>query len=40
MAGGAVVRGFGDPWLIGTAVAYVLFSGAAVAAPSRAPSTG
>ncbi|MEU9299935.1 DUF5941 domain-containing protein [Streptomyces sp. NPDC048269] len=37
MAGGAVIRDFGDTWLIGTALAYVFFAGAAVAGPLRGP---
>ncbi|WP_443065478.1 DUF5941 domain-containing protein [Streptomyces sp. NBC_00536] len=35
MAGGAVTRDFGDPWLITTAVGYVLFAGAAVSYPLK-----
>ncbi|MEU9378151.1 DUF5941 domain-containing protein [Streptomyces sp. NPDC048255] len=37
MAGGAVTLDFGDPWLAGTAVAYLAFSGAALARPLKGP---
>ncbi|MFD9338363.1 DUF5941 domain-containing protein [Streptomyces sp. NPDC060028] len=37
MVGGAVTRDFRDPWLIGTAVAYAFFSGAAVSRPLKGP---
>ncbi|MCX5193356.1 CDP-alcohol phosphatidyltransferase family protein [Streptomyces sp. NBC_00249] len=37
MAGGAATRDFGDPWLIGTAVAYAGFSAAALARPLKGP---
>ncbi|MFF3014658.1 DUF5941 domain-containing protein [Streptomyces sp. NPDC057939] len=37
MAGAAVTRDFGDPWLIGTAAFYVLFAGAAVERPLKGP---
>nr|WP_308345545.1 DUF5941 domain-containing protein [Streptomyces sp. ISL-94] len=37
MAGGAVTRDFGTPWLVGTAVGYVFFAGAAVAGPLKGP---
>ncbi|MFD9410077.1 DUF5941 domain-containing protein [Streptomyces sp. NPDC059989] len=37
MAGAAVTRDFATPWLIGTAVAYVCFAGAAVSGPLRGP---
>ncbi|MFD9355244.1 DUF5941 domain-containing protein [Streptomyces sp. NPDC060031] len=37
MVGGAVTRDFSDPWLIGTAVAYAFFAGAAVSRPLKGP---
>lgn len=37
MAGGAVTQDFGAPALVGTAVGYVFFAGAAVAAPLKGP---
>lgn len=37
MAGAAVTRDFGTPWLIGTAVGYVFFAGAAVSVPLKGP---
>ncbi|MET9607715.1 DUF5941 domain-containing protein [Streptomyces sp. NPDC006512] len=37
MAGGAATRDFGDPWLIGTAVAYATLSAAALARPLKGP---
>ncbi|MFI5979313.1 DUF5941 domain-containing protein [Streptomyces sp. NPDC051555] len=35
MAGGAVTQDFGDPWLVTTAVGYVIFAGAAVSYPLK-----
>ncbi|MFJ9643276.1 DUF5941 domain-containing protein [Streptomyces sp. NPDC101206] len=37
IVGGAARQAFGDPWLLGTAAAYVIFSGAAVSRRLKGP---